>query len=132
MSPWLLKVLAVAAGGALGASLRYLAVHATQSLLGFGFPWGTLLVNLLGSCAIGYLFVLLPESTEPLPLLRLLLVTGLLGGFTTYSAFSIETLQLLQMGALARAGGYVVAMLLLCLAGAWGGLLLGRALHAGA
>jgi CrcB protein len=131
MSAWLPKLLAVAAGGALGATLRFLAAHFTHAWLGFAFPWGTLLVNVLGSAAIGYLFVLLPEVPEPAPLLRLLLITGLLGGFTTFSAFSIETLQLLQAGWVARATGYAGAMLALCLAGVWGGFLLGRALHAG-
>lgn len=130
MSHLLLKVLVVALGGAFGASLRFLAVHASQAWLGFSFPWGTLLVNVLGSCAIGYLYVLLPEAPEPLPLLRLLLVTGVLGGFTTFSAFSIETLQLLQMGAVYRALAYATAMLVLCLVGVWGGFALGRLLHA--
>jgi CrcB protein len=107
-----------------------MAVHTTQVMLGFGFPWGTLAVNVLGSCAIGYLYVLLPEGPDPLPILKLLLVTGLLGGFTTFSAFSIETLQLFQEGAPGRALAYVFASVGLCLLGVWAGFGLGRTLHA--
>jgi CrcB protein len=125
-----MKLAAVAAGGAIGASLRYFAAAVTHAVLGEGFPYGTLMVNVLGSLLIGYLLVLLPESDEQLPMMRLLLVTGILGGFTTYSAFSIETLQLLQDGHLSRAGMNIVLTLLFCFLAVWGGFLLGKGLHA--
>lgn len=84
-------VLLVAAGGAAGSVLRFLVSTAGLALLGDAFPWGTLAVNVVGSAAIGALSsVGLPEA------LRLLLVTGLLGGFTTFSAFSLEAAQLWQ------------------------------------
>ena len=124
-----MKLATVAAGGALGASLRYLAANLTHAYLGKGFPFGTLLVNVLGSLIIGYMVVLLPDSEESIPYLRLLLITGVLGGFTTYSAFSIETLQLIQSGQLSKAGLNVLLTLLLCFVAVWGGYLLGRGVH---
>lgn len=125
----MVKLAAVAAGGALGASLRYVAAHLTHAWLGRDFPYGTLLVNIVGSLIIGYFLVLLPETEEPIPIVRLLLITGLLGGFTTYSAFSIETLQLLQDGHLTRAGMNIVLTLVFCFLAVWAGFLLGRMLH---
>ncbi|NND44550.1 MAG: fluoride efflux transporter CrcB [Xanthomonadales bacterium] len=124
-----MKLLTVAAGGAIGASLRFLVAAATHGLLGKGFPFGTLLVNVLGSLLVGYLLVWLPEHDETVSLLRLLLVTGILGGFTTYSAFSVETLQLLQDGQLARASLNVALTVVLCLAAAWAGFAIGRGVH---
>lgn len=84
-----MAVLLVGLGGAAGSVLRYLVSVAANALLGSAFPWGTLAVNALGSAAIGALAPLALQHHE-----RLLLVTGLLGGFTTYSAFSLETAQL--------------------------------------
>lgn len=111
MNAWL----AVAVGGALGSVLRYLCTLLVQS------PWATLAVNLLGSFLIGACAPLLASNEQPL--LRLLLVTGILGGFTTFSAFSLDTLQLLQLGewgrALFYAAGTVSGAWLACLAGFW-------------
>ena len=123
------QLAAVAAGGALGASLRYMAAAVTHAFMGEGFPYGTMVVNVLGSLLIGYLLVLLPESEESIPLLRLLLITGLLGGFTTYSAFSIETLQLIQDGHLTKAGLNIILTLLLCFVAVWAGFVMGRGIH---
>ena len=84
-------VLLVGLGGAAGSILRYLVSLAAQAALGTGFPWGTLAVSAAGSAAIGALASSGLQHQE-----RLLLVTGLLGGFTTFSAFSLETAQLWQ------------------------------------
>ena len=84
-------LLLVGLGGAAGSVLRYLVSTAASASLGGGFPWGTLAVNAAGSAAIGALAAL--NLQDPA---RLLLVTGLLGGFTTFSAFSLETAQLWQ------------------------------------
>jgi CrcB protein len=123
------KILMVALGGALGASLRYMAAAATHGLLGHAFPYGTLLVNVVGSLLIGYLVVLLPDPGSHDWGLRLLLITGLLGGFTTYSAFSIETLTLLQEGQALKAGLNIALTLLTCLLAVWVGYSLARMLH---
>ncbi len=131
MNLLLLKVTVVAIGGGLGAGLRFLASEATHDLLGRHFPFGTLVVNVIGSLLIGYLLVLLPEGREPVPHLRLLLITGLLGGFTTYSSFSIETLQLLQEGAMDKALLNIAATFLVCLFAVWSGFALARVMHGG-
>jgi len=104
----------VALGGALGASLRFLVG------LAVGFPLGTLAVNVVGSLAIGMVWVLLAEKS---PLLLPFLMTGLLGGFTTFSAFSLDTLRLLEAGRAGVAFSYVGASVILslaaCLLGLW-------------
>jgi CrcB protein len=104
-------ILLVAAGGALGSVLRYAVSVLMVASLGAGFPWGTLAVNVLGSTAIGALAALGVEGGW-----RLLLVTGLLGGFTTFSAFSLEA-ALLWERAWWLALVYVLASVALGLAG---------------
>ncbi len=120
--------LAVAVGGALGAVSRYWLMLWIGSLAGTRFPWGTALVNVLGSVVIGVLYVLISERLVLSEQWRGLLVVGYLGAFTTFSTFSLDTLLLLQEGRWLPALGYVTGSVLLCLAGAWLGLLLMRAL----
>ena len=122
------RVLAIAAGGAVGAVLRYWVSSGTHALLGRGFPYGTLVVNVLGSFAIGFLFVLFLERMTLSGEWRAGILVGVLGAFTTFSTFSIETLNLLEDGAHLKASLNVVLSVALCLAGAWFGLLLGRTL----
>lgn len=131
MSGWL-KLAAVAAGGGAGACLRYLMTTGTDQLFGRGFPHGTLVVNVVGSLLIGYVLEWLPQAQDSAPYLKLMLVTGLLGGFTTYSAFSVETLRLAQTGFLGRALLNIGLTLVLCLVSVWLGYLAGRALHGSA
>jgi CrcB protein len=78
---------------------------------------------------IGYLLVLLPEPENQVPIARLLLITGVLGGFTTYSAFSIETLELINDGHLTKAGVNVMLTLASCFLAVWIGFLMGKTLH---
>ena len=120
--------LAVALGGALGSVGRYGLGLATRALWP-GWPWGTFLVNVIGSFAIGLLFAgfLLRPAPE---WLRLGLITGVLGGFTTFSAFSIETLELLRADGAFGAGIYVIATLLAGLAACALGMWLARGLLA--
>jgi len=92
-----LAFLAVAAGGALGAVLRYAAMLTTANWFKDAYH-GTMLVNILGSLLIGYLLNLLPHDSGNNEFLRLAVITGVLGGFTTFSAFSMDTLLLLQSG----------------------------------
>ena len=91
----MVKLLFIAAGGAVGAVLRYAVGSGVQRLSGGAFPWGTLSVNLIGSFAIGVLWAFCDQRTVP-PNVRLLLLTGLLGAFTTFSTFSLETMHLIQ------------------------------------
>ena len=120
----------VCLGSALGGGARYLLSLAALRVLGPSFPWGTLCVNLLGAFLIGCLLPSAPVSSALPENARLFLVTGALGGLTTYSTFNHETLQLLTAGdwqlGLLNLAGTVVA----CLAAGTLGILAGRALLA--
>jgi CrcB protein len=100
-------VLSVALGGAIGAVARYLVSLGTGRLLGAGFPWGTLAVNVIGSFLMGLLVVVLAQKGG----IRMapFLMTGVLGGFTTFSAFSLDAVVLFERGNLGQAAGYVMA-----------------------
>ena len=111
----------VALGGALGSMARYAVSLGTARWLGVGFPWGTLFVNVAGSFAIGLLAALVAADGRPLlgADARAFLLVGVLGGFTTFSSFSLETLELARSGAHGAAALNVALSLVLCLAGAW-------------
>lgn len=115
--------LAIAVGGSLGAVSRYWVSNTSYQWLGQGFPYGTLLVNLLGSLAIGFLSVLLVHRFQVSEELRIGLLAGFLGSFTTFSTFAMDTLHLAGNGAMVKAAAYVVLSVLFCLLGAWAGLL---------
>jgi len=122
------QLVAIAAGGALGALLRFWVASGVAAWLGRGFPYGTLLVNVSGSLAIGVLYILLLERADVGAVWRLFLMTGLLGAFTTFSTFSLETLVLIESGEYLKAGFNVLLSVILCLAAAYAGVLLGRQL----
>jgi CrcB protein len=110
----------VAIGGALGSTARYACSLAAARWAGTSFPWGTLLVNVAGSFAIGVLAALLAADGRTLGAdARAFLIVGVLGGFTTFSSFSLETFELARGGALGAAALNVVLSLALCLAGVW-------------
>ena len=113
----------VAAGGAVGASLRHLTGLAAMRLLGVNFPWGTLAVNIVGSFAMGVFIELLARRFGASNELRLFVATGLLGGFTTFSAFSLDVAVLWERGAAGTAAGYVlvsvIGAILALFAGWW-------------
>ncbi|WP_380874136.1 putative fluoride ion transporter CrcB [Sphingomonas sp. DBB INV C78] len=125
MPPLLLVML----GGAIGAGLRYQVTHIAYQIMGPGFPWGTWIINLVGGLLMGILVGALsvgdPGATAPL---RLMLGAGVLGGFTTFSAFSLETVGMLQSGGHVMAAAYAVSSVagsvVLCIIG----LFIGRAL----
>jgi fluoride exporter len=109
-------------GGAAGTGARYLLSGWAFQILGTGYPWGTLAVNLLGSFFIGAVMHAGLTTQLISPTLRLALTTGVLGGFTTYSSFNYETLQLFQDGAWRIGFVYVTMMLLGCLVAGAAGL----------
>jgi CrcB protein len=117
--------LAVALGGAAGALLRYWLSTATYRLAGSAFPWGTLAVNVLGSLLMGVAFVLVQRGILGEEL-RLALAVGVLGAFTTFSTFSLDTLVLVQQGAWGRAVANVAASVMLCLLACVAGMVLAR------
>lgn len=120
------QMVAIAAGGAFGALARYYLSLATYSIFGRGFPYGTLVVNILGSLLMGYLFVLFTEKLAVSPVVRAGILVGLLGAFTTFSTFSLETLNLVEEGEVAKAVLNVALSVVLCVSAAWFGMLLGR------
>ncbi len=119
------QLIAIAAGGAFGSVMRYLLSVWVHSFAGRGFPWGTLAVNVLGCLIMGVLFALLAERASN-GMLRAGLLIGVLGGFTTFSTFSIETVNLMLEGAFAKAAINMGASLGLCVAATWIGLIAGR------
>lgn len=121
-------IMAIAAGGALGALFRYWMSVGLHRLVGLGFPYGTLTVNVLGSLCVGFLSVLLVERIAAAPEVRAMLIIGIMGAFTTFSTFSLETINLLEQGLVWKAGLNVVLNLSLCLAATLLGLILGRQL----
>jgi len=120
--------LAIAAGGATGAVLRYWVSNGMYALLGRGFPWGTLAVNLLGSLAMGLLFVWLTERSSLGPEWRALLLVGFLGAFTTFSTFSLETLHLFTEAAYLKAALNMLVSVAACVLAAAAGMMLARQL----
>jgi CrcB protein len=119
--------LLVAAGGALGAVTRYGASLAIARVVATSFPLATLVVNILGSVLMGVLVGALarwqPEWQHEA---RLFIAVGILGGFTTFSSFSLDTVALIERGALAQAGTYAALSVVVCLLGLYLGLLITR------
>ena len=126
-------VLVVALGGALGTMARYLLSLAALPISGT-LPWGTILINVSGSFLIGFVGTLtLSQGRYPIPeAARLFVMVGFCGGFTTFSSFSLQTLDLLRAGALGRAAVNVGGSVLLCLVAVAIGHVAGAALNGGA
>ncbi|VAW48674.1 Fluoride ion transporter CrcB [hydrothermal vent metagenome] len=117
---------AIALGGALGATARFAMSHHVYQWLGRDFAWGTLSVNVLGSFVMGLVAVLLVDKLDASTEWRAFIMVGFLGAFTTFSTFSFETMQYLQIGELNKALFNMAISLISCLVAVWGGLLLGR------
>lgn len=122
MQTWI----AIAFGGAAGAVSRWLMTTGVQRWLGRDFPWGTLSVNVLGSFAMGLLVLLLIERLEPGPALRLGILVGFLGAFTTFSTFAVEAVDLIRDDSPLRAFVYVLASVGACVTAALAGMLCAR------
>ena len=124
MGAWI----AVALGGAIGSIGRFWLAGAMAALTGPRFPWGTLLINVLGSFVIGLVagLTLTPGRVGMHPDLRIFLMTGVCGGFTTFSAFSLQTLELIQAGDVVPAMGYAISSVVLCVIATYAAWALGR------
>lgn len=114
----------VAMGGAFGASMRYLIVQISTNLLGKGFPFGTLVVNVLGSFLLGILYSFMQQDNGENAGLRALIGIGLLGAFTTFSTFSLDTVLLIQHGEIIKASLNVFFNVTVCLISVWLALLI--------
>lgn len=120
------ELFVIALGGALGAIARYLSSKGIYQIFGTGFPYGTLVVNVVGSFIIGLLMIVFIERFNFNPLWRGFFIVGFLGAFTTFSSFSYETLTLFENGMLVSAGLNIILNLGLCLVAVFAGVLLGR------
>jgi fluoride exporter len=123
--------LLIALGGALGSVARFYLNGVVSGLLGPVFPWGTLVINITGSFLIGFI----STYTEPegrwfaSPETRLFLMTGICGGYTTFSSFSLQTLNLARNGEWLHAGANIVGSVILCLVAVWLGHVVGALLN---
>ena len=122
------QLFAIASGGAAGALMRFWVSGAIYTLLGRAFPYGTLVVNVIGSLAMGLLYILFMERMSVSPEMRAALLVGFLGAFTTFSTFSIETLNLIEQGELFKAVLNMLLSVIACVAACWLGVLIGRQL----
>jgi CrcB protein len=114
----------VALGGAVGSSMRYFIMQIATNLLGKSFPFGTLAVNVIGSFFLGMLYALVQQDNVENTGLRALIGIGLLGAFTTFSTFSLETVLLIQHGDILKASLNVFFNLTVCLFVVWLSLLI--------
>jgi CrcB protein len=122
----LAKVILLSVGGAIGALLRYGLGGAVYKITGTHFPFGTLAVNVIGCLLIGFLGVLHQEKFLFGPNMRLFLMIGILGAFTTFSSFGYETWELVKASEWLKAGLNVVLSVVLSFAGLWVGVIIGR------
>ncbi|MBY5772648.1 fluoride efflux transporter CrcB [Rhizobium leguminosarum bv. viciae] len=124
----MIQALLVAVGGAIGSLLRYYVGQWALRLMGPAFPWGTLAVNVVGCFVIGVFAELIARKFNASVELRLLLITGFLGGFTTFSAFSLDAISLFERGEAVAGGIYIAASVGLSMAAVMTGLAVMRAL----
>ena len=122
------NLIAIAFGGAFGALARYASSQWVYSMLGRSFPFGTLVVNVAGSFVMGLLAVFLIERMVAGPELRAFLMIGFLGSFTTFSTFSLETVNLISSGEMLKAGVNMLISVFVCVAACWMGMVLARQL----
>jgi len=124
----LTSFMAIALGGALGAMGRFASSQWLYSLLGRSFPYGTLFVNFIGSFLAGLLVVVLIERLADSPELKAFLLIGFLGSFTTFSTFSLDTINLFSSGETLKAFVNMLMNVFVCVTACWLGMLLGRQL----
>ena len=120
------QLITIALGGGVGAVMRFVVSTNIHRLAGRDFPYGTLSVNVIGSLLMGFLYIMLIERSSLSAEWRSLLLIGFLGAFTTFSTFSIETLNLLEGGEFLKAAANILLSVILCLTAAWLGLFFGR------
>ena len=121
-------LLFIAIGGALGAVMRFLSQATVYELVGEGFPFGTLFVNVSGSFLMGLLSIFLVEKFSLSAEWHLAILVGVLGSFTTFSTFSLETLVLFEQGDLLKAFSNILLSVVLCISAVWAGAYMAKQL----
>lgn len=116
------QMLVIALGGALGAVSRYAVIGLTTEWFGKSFPYGTLLVNVLGSFVMGILYVLFVQKMQLSPEYKAMLTVGFLGAFTTFSTFSLEAFSYINQGLIVSAMTYILSSVILCIIAVWAGV----------
>ena len=124
-----MSIIFIAIGGAAGSLCRYGMSNGIYLLLGRSFPYGTLAVNILGSFVMGIVYILMIERASISEELRAGITIGLLGAFTTFSTFSIETINLIESGEILKAGLNILFSVTLCVVGCWLGMNLSRQIY---
>ena len=122
----MMSIISIAIGGAAGSLCRYGMSNGIYLLIGRSFPYGTLAVNILGSFIMGIVYILMIERASISEELRAGITIGLLGAFTTFSTFSIETINLIESGEILKAGLNILFSVTLCVVGCWLGMNLSR------
>jgi|TARA_B100000586_G_scaffold231856_1_gene181017 CrcB protein len=125
----MMSIISIAIGGAAGSLCRYGMSNGIYLLLGRSFPYGTLAVNILGSFVMGIVYILMIERASISEELRAGITIGLLGAFTTFSTFSIETINLIESGEILKAGLNILFSVTLCVVGCWLGMNLSRQIY---
>lgn len=120
----IITLTAIGIGGALGAMLRYTVNRTALQLMGHDFPWGTLAVNVTGSLLMGVFIAALAHFWQPPESIRLFLVTGFLGGYTTFSTFTLDVVTLYERGEVVSAGIYSIVSVLLSIGALFSGFVL--------
>lgn len=122
------NLIAIAFGGAFGALARYGSSQWVYGMLGRSFPYGTLFVNVVGSFVMGLLAIILIEKLMAGSEIKSFLMVGFLGSFTTFSTFSLDTINMINDGELIKAGVNMVISVFVCVVACWMGILLARQL----
>lgn len=124
----MLNIVLVAIGGAIGSVARYLVGVWGVKLAGPNFPWGTITVNVVGAFLIGLMVEMVARRFDASSEVRVFIVTGIIGGFTTWSSFTLDAVVLFERGDMGLAAVYLLASLVVSFAAIFAGLALGRAL----
>jgi CrcB protein len=120
------QLIFIAAGGAIGAVMRFGVSNGVHALAGRDFPYGTLVVNILGSILIGFCYIALIERLSLGPEWRAFIIIGILGAFTTFSTFSLETFNLIENGDMLKAAINILVSVSICLLATWIGIVIAR------
>lgn len=124
----MMQIIAIAGGGAVGSLMRFYMVNGIDTWLGQAFPYGTLFVNTTGCIIMGFLYILFIDRLQVSLEIRSALFIGILGSFTTFSAFTIETLNLMENGEITKAALNILLNVGMCLTGALIGIMAGKQL----